>query len=75
MLKFLNVSRIFNFRMFLIDFSPDFKHVVFSHLDELLGLPYVVGKLEMSSFRLNLNRNKIPHVTSYMSQIIHEYLV
>jgi hypothetical protein len=75
MLKFLNVSQIFNFRMFLINFSPDFKHVVLSRLDKLLGLSYIVGKFEMSSFQPNLNRNKISHVASYISQTIHEGLV
>ena len=44
MLKFLHVARIFNFRIFLSDLSPDFKHVVLSHLDELLGLQYMVEK-------------------------------
>jgi hypothetical protein len=45
MLKFLHVARIFNFRIFLADLSHDFKHVVLSHLNELLGLQYIVGKL------------------------------
>jgi hypothetical protein len=50
MLKFLHVSRISNFYTFLADFNSDFKHVALSRMDELLGLPYMVGKLEMSSF-------------------------
>jgi len=31
----------------------DFKHVILSHLDELLSLPYMDGKLEKSSFYSN----------------------
>jgi hypothetical protein len=50
MLKFLHVAQIFNFRVFLANLSPNFKHVVLSHLDELLGLRYMVRKLQMSSF-------------------------
>jgi len=50
MLKFLHVARIFNFRIFLADLSLDFKYVILSHLDELLSLRYMVGKLSMSSF-------------------------
>jgi hypothetical protein len=50
MLKFLHVAQISNFRIFLADLSPNFKHVVLSNLDELLGLWYMVGKLQMSSF-------------------------
>ena len=38
MLKFLHEARISNFRIFLADLSPDFKHVVLFHLNELLGL-------------------------------------
>jgi hypothetical protein len=37
-------------KLILTDFSPDFKRVVLSHLDKLLSLPYMVGKLEMFSF-------------------------
>jgi hypothetical protein len=33
----------------LAEFKFDFKHVVFSSLEELLDLPYMNGKLEMSS--------------------------
>jgi hypothetical protein len=61
MLKFLHVAWIFNFRTFLADFNLDFKHILF-RLDELLGLPYMVGKLGMFSFQLNLNSNNIPLV-------------
>jgi hypothetical protein len=56
-------------------FSPDFKHVVLSRLDELLGLRYIVGKFQMSSFYPNFNRNKITPVTLDMSQIVHKGLV
>jgi hypothetical protein len=31
----------------------DFKHVILSHLDELLSVSYMDGKLEMSSFQPN----------------------
>ena len=58
-----------------MSFSPDFKHVVLSRLDELLGLRYIVGKFQMSSFYLNFNRSKIPHVALDMSQTVHEDLV
>jgi hypothetical protein len=75
MLKFLNVVRIFNFHIFLVDFSLDFKHVVLSCLDELPCLLYMVEILEMSSFQHNLNRRKTPLVPLDMSQIEHEDLV
>jgi hypothetical protein len=45
MLEFLHVVRISNFYIFLADLNPDFKRVILSHLDELLGLRYMVGKL------------------------------
>jgi len=67
MLKFLYVARIFNFRILLADLSPDFKHVIFSRLNKLLGLRYIVGKLQISSFQPNFNRNKIPPVAPNMS--------
>jgi len=41
-------------------FIYDFKHLVLSRLDELLGVPYMVRKLEISSFQTNLNRRQIP---------------
>jgi len=50
MLKLFHIVRIFNLRIFLVNFTPDFKHVVFSYMNELLGLLYMVGKLEISSF-------------------------
>jgi hypothetical protein len=62
------VAWIFDFRIFLADFSLDFKHFVLPRLDELLGLPYMVGNIEMSSFQPNLNRSKIPPVASDMSK-------
>jgi hypothetical protein len=52
------VARISNFRTFLQIFIPDLKHVILSPLDELLGLLYLVGKLEMSNFQTNLNEEK-----------------
>jgi len=58
-----------------MSFSPDFKHVVLSRLDELLGLRYIVGKFQMFSFYLNFNRSKIPQVALDMSQTVHEGLV
>jgi len=33
-----------------VDLKSEFKDVVLYCLDELLGLPYIDGKLEMSSF-------------------------
>jgi hypothetical protein len=66
-LRFPHAARISNFHIFLADFSPDFKHVVLSFLDELLVLPYMVGKLDMYSFQPNLNRNEILFIASYMS--------
>ena len=59
MLKFLYVARISNFFPFLQIFSSDIKHFVLSYLDELLSLPYMVGKLEMSNFQPNFNHGKI----------------
>jgi hypothetical protein len=53
MLKFLHVARISNFT-FLVDFSLNFKkHVILSHLDVLLGLPYMIENIDMSSFYPN----------------------
>jgi hypothetical protein len=75
MLKFLHVARISNFRIFLADLSPDFKHVVLSRLDELLGLQYMVGKLQMSNFQPNFNRSKLLLVAPDMSQTVHEGIV
>jgi hypothetical protein len=75
MLKFLHVARISNFRIFLADLSPDFKHVVLSRLDELLSLQYMVGKLQMSNFQPNFNRSKLLLVAPDMSQTVHEGIV
>jgi hypothetical protein len=75
MLKFLHVARISNFRIFLADLSPDFKHVVLSRLDELLDLQYMVGKLQMSNFQPNFNRSKLLLVAPDMSQTVHEGIV
>jgi len=46
MLKFIHVVWISNFYIFL----ADFKHVVLSRLNELLGLWYIAGKSQISSF-------------------------
>jgi hypothetical protein len=75
MLKFFHINRISNFHKFLVDFNDDFKHVALSHLDKLLGLPYMVRKLEISSSQSNLSRKTILHSTSNMSQTLHEGLV
>jgi hypothetical protein len=75
MLKFLYETRISNFRIFLANLSPDFKHVILFHLDELLGLRYMIEKLQMSSSHSNFNRNKISSVTPDMSQTVHGGLV
>jgi hypothetical protein len=75
MLKFLHVAQISNFRTFLVDFSYDFKHIVFSCLDELIDVPYMVRKFETSSFQSKLNQNNISLVALDMSQTIHESLV
>jgi hypothetical protein len=56
-------------------FSPDFKHVVLSRLDELLRLRYIVGKFQMFSSYPNFNRSKISPIALDMSQTIHEGLV
>jgi hypothetical protein len=50
MLKFLYVTRISNFSIFLAYLNSDFKQVVISYLDELLALQCMVKKLQMSSF-------------------------
>jgi hypothetical protein len=75
MLKFFYVARIFNFSIFLANLSFDFKHIVLSHLDELLVLQYMIGKLHISSFQPNFNKSKILLVAPDMSQIVYEGLV
>ena len=75
MLKFLYMAKIFNFRTFLVDFNPNFNHVVLSRLDELLDLIYIVGNLKMSSFQPNLNNKKIPPVALYISQVVNKSLI
>jgi hypothetical protein len=75
MLKFLYTARISNFRTFMTNFSLYFKHVVLSHLDKLLGLSYMVGNIEISSFYPNLNHNTIPPIVADMFQIVHECIV
>jgi hypothetical protein len=52
---------------FFADFSPNFKHVVRSRLEELLSLPYMVEKLEMFSFQPSLYRRTIPPVALDMT--------
>lgn len=56
-------------------FSYDFKHIVLSCLDKLLGLPSMVGKFEMSSFQHNLKNNKCLPVAPDMSRSIYKGLV
>jgi hypothetical protein len=71
MLKFLHVARISNFHTFLVDFSHDFKQGVLSCLDELLDLPCMVKRLEMSNFLAQLESQQtstcrsryVPHST------------
>jgi hypothetical protein len=75
MQKIIHVVRISNFRIFLVDFSPDFKHIVLSRLDELSDLSYMVGKFEISSSQPNMNNSKISPVYPDMSQIVHGSLV
>jgi hypothetical protein len=58
MLNFFYVIRIFNFRIFLVNLSPDFKHVILSRLDKLLDLQYIVRKLEISSLQPNFIATK-----------------
>jgi hypothetical protein len=70
MLKFIHVVWISNFYIFL----ADFKHVVLSRLNELLGLWYIAGKFQISSFYLNFNRSKITPLTLDMSQTVHNGL-
>jgi len=72
MLKFLHVVRIFNFHIFLADLSLDFKYV---RQNELLGIQYMIGKLQTSSFHPNFSRNKILLVAPDISQTVHEGLV
>jgi hypothetical protein len=75
MFKFLHVAWISNFYIFLADLSLDFIHVILSHLDELLGLRYMVGKLQMSCFHPNFNHITISPVAPDISQTVHEGLV
>ena len=44
-------------------------------MDELVGLPYMVGKSEMSSFYPSKNHNKISLVASDMTKIVHKGIV
>jgi len=75
MLKFLYVTQIFNFRIFLAHLSPDLKYVVLPYLDALLDLRYMIGKFQISSFQPNFNCGKIPSVALDMSQTVYEGLV
>jgi hypothetical protein len=75
MLKFFFVTQIFNFCISLADFSSDFKHVILFYLDELLGLPYMIGKLKMFNFHYNLNHMKIPPINPNISQTVYKGLV
>ena len=43
-------------------------------MNELLGLPYMVGKTEMFSFQPNLNHKKNSLVSPDISQTVHEGL-
>jgi len=52
---------------FFADFSPDFKHLILSRLDELLSLLYMVEKLEMFSFQPSSNHRTIPPVALDMT--------
>jgi hypothetical protein len=74
MLKFLHVAQISNFRIFLANLCSDLKHVVLSHLDELLGLRYMVEKLQMFSFLPNFNCIKSPPIALDISQTLYKGL-
>lgn len=50
----------------LVDIIYDFKDVIISYIDELLGLTYMNVKLKMFSFYLNLNYKKIPYIMLHM---------
>jgi len=64
-----------HFSHFLTYFSSNIKHIVFFKKNKLVGLPFIVGSLEIFSFQPNLKCNKIPLVTPDMSQIVYEDLV
>jgi hypothetical protein len=55
----------------LANFKFDFKHVVFFFMDELMSLPYMDEKLEMSSFQPKFNCSKIPSISLDMVQRVH----
>ena len=61
MLKFPHESLIFSYSWQILvlisnmSFSPDFKHVVLSYLDELFDQRYIVRKFQMSNCYLNFN--------------------
>jgi hypothetical protein len=40
-------------------------------LDELLGLPYMNGKLKMSSFQPKINHSKLVHIAQDIVQIVY----
>jgi len=60
---------------FLWIFNLNFKHIVLSHLNALMGTPYMVGKIKMSSFHPNLNRRRESLVAPDMSQTVRKGLV
>ena len=58
-----------------ISFFSNFKHVILSCLDELLGIRDTVWKFKISHFNPNFNRSKILSVALDISQIVDEGFV
>jgi len=73
--KSLLYKFLHNKNCFLVDLKSDLKYIILSFHHELLRLSNIDKKLEMFSFYLNLNRNKIPPVALNMLQTIHKYLI
>jgi len=48
--------------------GSNFNHIVLSYLDELVGLSYIIRKVNMSSFQPHWNRIQNPPAASDMTQ-------
>jgi hypothetical protein len=56
----------------LAESKLNFKHMVLSRLNKLEDIPYIIRKLWMSSFQLNLNHIKIYSKDLVMTRTIAE---
>jgi hypothetical protein len=51
----LATQSLFHFCTLVAGSRSNFNHIILSHLDELVGLPYIIRKVNMSSFHPNWN--------------------